>query len=325
MAKIKIGRELKVGLFALITLAALWWGMSFLKGSDLFNTNNVYYAMYDQVNGVQKAAAITIKGYKVGVISDITFDPAKSSKIILHFSIKSRYDIPEDSYARIYSDGLLGGKAVEIELGNSDSYLASGDTLRASMDKDILDIAGSELEFLKQTVGTLATNMNAALANMNKIMEANAGSLSATLGNIAEMSESLKDVVKSEEGDLRAIIANMNTLSATLRDNSGKIDRIVTNFENFSDSLSSAEIPTLIASLSGSLEELNATLGTVNREEGTLGKMVGDPALYDSLVTASSNLSLLLEDLRENPKRYVHFSVFGRKDKEKDKKTDNPE
>lgn len=311
MAKIKIRREVKVGLFAFIALLGLWWGISFLKGSDLFNSSNTYYATYDQINGIQKSSAITIKGYKVGVISDITFDPARSNKIILHFNIKRRYGIPEDSYAKIYSDGLLGGKAIEIVLGKSDVYLANGDTLHSSTDKDLFDIAGSELEFIKQTVNTLTGNMNTTLANVNKIMEENAGSIATTLVNIADMSETLKDVIKSEKNDLRDIISNINSLSATLRDNSGKIDRIITNVESFTDSLGGAEIPTLVSNLSESLEELNVTLGKVNKKEGSLGKLVGDPALYDSLVDATSSLNLLLEDLRANPKRYVHFSLFG--------------
>lgn len=312
---IKLKREVKVGLFALITLFALYWGINFLKGRDLFNINNTYYAMYDQVNGIQKSSAIVIKGFKVGVISDITYNPAQSDKIVLHFSIKNKFKIPENSSARIYSDGLLGGKAVEIELGNSDKYLHDGDTLPSFMDKDLFDIAGSELEFLKQKLNTLTNDISKTLENVDMLITDNAVSIATTFTNIAEISESLKNVVSSEEGDLQDIVKNMNALSATLRDNSGKIDRIVSNVENITDSLNHANIPTLVGNLSHSLGEMNDVLVKINRQDGTLGKLVGDDALYDSLVSATSNLSSLLEDLKENPGEYVHFSLFGRKKK----------
>ena len=126
----KLSREVKIGLYAIITLAALYWGINFLKGQDIFSSSHKYYATYDQVNGVQKSAGIVIKGFKVGVVSDISYDPQKSDRIIVEFSIKRKFQIPENSKARIYSDGLLGGKAIEIELGDSHIYLHDGDTLR---------------------------------------------------------------------------------------------------------------------------------------------------------------------------------------------------
>ncbi len=310
---IKLKREVKVGLFALITLAALYWGINFLRGRDLFNRNNTYYATYDQVNGIQKASAIVIKGFKVGVISNITYDPSQSDKIVLHFDIKSKYHIPENSSARIYSDGLIGGKAVEIELGDSDKFLRDGDTLRSFRDKDLFDIAGSELEFLKQRMNKMANDITETLGAINSLVYDNSEYITKTLANLSEMSGTINSIIKTEEKDLRDIIDNMNALSANLRNNSGKIDNIVTNVEGFTDSLKASNIPTLVNNLSTTLDEMNTMLAKVNNSEGTIGKMVGDEALYDSLVSASSNLSLLLGDLKQNPKRYVHFSLFGRK------------
>ena len=312
---IKLKREVKVGLFALTTILAFYWGINFVKGRDLFNVNNTYYALYDQVNGIQKSSAIVIKGYKVGVISDIMYNPAKSDKIVLEFSIKNKFKIPENSSARIYSDGLLGGKAIEIELGDSEIYLQNGDTLPSFMDKDLFDLAGSELEFFKQRLNTLTNDIGETLNNFNMLISDNAESIANTFTNISEISESLKDVVQNEEGDLQDIINNMNALSATLRNNTGKIDNIVSNVESITDSINRANIPTLVGNLSSSLTEMNDMLVKINHQDGTLGKLVGDEALYDSLVVATTNLSLLLEDLRENPEDYVHFSLFGRKKK----------
>ena len=149
--KLKLSREFKIGFFGILMIAALYWGINFLKGRDLFTSSVHYYAVYDQVNGLQSSAAVLIKGYKVGSISDISFDPERSDKVVVEFSIKSKFKIPDDTKARIFSDGLMGGKAVELELGKSAKYLQQGDTLFSEINKDFLEVAGSEFEFLKPT------------------------------------------------------------------------------------------------------------------------------------------------------------------------------
>ncbi len=308
---IKLKKEVKVGLFALITLAGLYWGVNFLKGHDLFSGDNTYYATYDQINGIQKSSDIVIKGFKVGVISDITYDPAVSKKIVLHFSIRNKFRIPENSSARIYSDGLLGGKAVEIELGDSDKYLSDGDTLRSFLEKDILDIAGSEIEFLKQKLNSMTNDMSETLKTFNELMSDNSKHITTTLANVSEISGSLNNIISSEEDGIREIINNMNAITASLRKNTGKVENIVTNVETFTDSLKMTNIPTLVDNLSASLGEMNTILARINDEEGTVGKFMNDETLYDSLVSATSNLSVLLEDVKANPKRYVRFSLFG--------------
>lgn len=311
----KIKREVKIGFFAVLMLGALYWGINFLRGQDLFNLSNTYYAAYDQVSGVQKSSAIMVKGFKVGVISDIMYDPAKSDKIILELNIQSKYKIPENSQARIYSDGLLGGKAMEIVLGNSEKCLVSGDTLHSYSDKGFLEMAGSELEYFKQKASSLVDNMNKTLVTVNSMLENNAEGLSRTIDNIAQMSGALNHLIDSEKGHLRSIIEDVNALSGVLKDNAGRIDGIISNVEAFTDSLAVTDIKSVADNINTLLGELHGTLDKLNNGEGSLGKLLTDDGLYDSLTEASNNLALLLEDLKANPKRYVNFSVFGRKDK----------
>ena len=308
---IKMKREVKIGLFAVITLLALYWGINFLKGRDLFNRNMTYYASYEQVNGVQGSSAIFIKGVKVGAVTKILFDPSRSNKVVLELNIKSKYRIPDNSEALIFSDGMLGGKALEIKMGNSPKYLEDGDTLRSAVDKDFLEMAGSEFEGIKQKANLLADNINTTLESLNKVLTENAANINATMTNLADMSGALKEVVKSEQDNLRSIIGNVNDLTTVLKNNSSKIDRIIANVEGFSDSLKNTNVPQLVNELSGTVSELNALVGRINRGEGSLGKFMQNDALYDSLVTASGNLARLLDDVKANPGRYIHISVFG--------------
>ena len=123
-------REVKIGIFGVTMIIAAWAGIRFLKGFDIFSRNSVYYAAYDQINGVQAASPIMMKGVKIGTVTGISFDPQRSDNVVLQFTIKRQYHIPTDSEAKIYSNGLMGGKAIEINYGTARTYLQKGDTLR---------------------------------------------------------------------------------------------------------------------------------------------------------------------------------------------------
>lgn len=307
----KIRREAKIGLYALLMLIALYWGINFLKGKDIFNRTRTYFATYEQVSGIQSSSPIMIRGYKVGVVSDIIYHPEISDKIVLEFSINSRYRIPENSQARIFSDGLMGGKAVEIILGNSDRFLQNRDTLHSSMDKDILEVAGSELEFLKQKVTQVADNLTKTLATLNEILTQNSDNINGSLTNLTQLSESLNRLVTSEHENLRGIIANINTFTQTLNRNAGNMDKIMGDLGTISGKLAETDITAMGDNLTASLDKLNLILNRIESGDGSLGRLINDKELYDSLTAATGNLAQLLEDLKANPGRYVNVTVFG--------------
>ncbi|MCD7969659.1 MAG: MlaD family protein [Alistipes sp.] len=309
--KLKLRSEVKVGIFALITLVFLYWGINFLKGQDLFKRNSTYYATYEEVSGLQKSGSVVVKGFRIGLVSDIIYDPQKSDKIIVEMSIRSKYKIPENSTAKIFSDGLLGGKAIEIEFGPSQMYLHSGDTIRSETDHGMLGFSGSDIEYIKQKAGQLINDLSATLSNINSLVGDNSESINQIFSNIAGMTGTLNNVLASEQGSLRGIISDINELSSTLKNNTGRIDNILGNVEGFTDSLRRADIPALVDNLSGTLKEFNTLLADINAGEGSVGKLLGDDGLYDSLVEASANLARLLEDVKENPQRYINISVFG--------------
>ena len=297
-------------------IAALYWGVNFLKGTDLFSSTVHYYAAYDQVNGLQPSASIVIKGFKVGSVSDIAYDPQRSKNVVVEFAVKSKYRIPRDTKARIFSDGIMSGKSVELELGSSTDFLHEGDTLFSEINKDFLEVAGSEFEFLKQRANDLIGEVLVTLKSINALIGENSSSIRATLDNMAAISGDLRGVLSDQKANLGETMANLNALSHSLERSSGQIERIIGNTADFTDSLSKAQIPSAVAELRGAVGSLGDILGKIESGEGTLGMLVADKALYDSLVASSANLSALLEDLRKHPSRDVNISVFGRRDRD---------
>lgn len=143
-------REVKIGVFAVIMLGCLWGGIRFLSGIDIFSRNIPYYVAYPEINGIQTATPVTIQGVKVGTVTAIGFDPAVSRNVVLQLTVRHSFRIPRDSEARIYSDGIMGGKAIAIEMGGSPQFLSKGDTLRAAETRDMLAAAGTELADVKE-------------------------------------------------------------------------------------------------------------------------------------------------------------------------------
>ena len=160
-------REVKIGIFAVAMIGVAWAGIRFLKGFDIFSRNVEYYAAYDQINGVQNASPIMM--------------------------------IPTDSEAKIFSNGLMGAKAIEITYGTADTYLHKGDTLRSSRDRDLMDVAGSELDFFKQKVSQLTGDLSRALDNLNRLMEDNAGNIAGTLGNLNSVTGDMAEILSAEK------------------------------------------------------------------------------------------------------------------------------
>jgi phospholipid/cholesterol/gamma-HCH transport system substrate-binding protein len=300
-------KEVKVGLFAFLVLVALYWGINFLRGRDIFSLSHTYYAQYDQVNGLQKSSAVTAQGVKIGVVEDIIYNPDRSNKVTLALAIDSRYHIPENSQARIYSSGIMEGKAIEIALGNSPVRLNDRDTLHSYVDPGLLETAGIELGVLTTKLSQTADNATKLLATITSMLEENRTNIDGIMANAQQLSASLA----AESATLHRTLSNIEHFSTTLAHNSGNIDATLGNLNTFSNSLAEVDL----RKLDTSLARMDSLLADINRGRGTLGKLVADDSLYNSLTQASADLSLLLEDVKTNPGRYVTISVFGNKNK----------
>lgn len=301
-------REVKVGVFAVAVLLAAWFGARFLKGSELFSNNYNYYAYYDQVGGIQTASHVMIYGVKVGSVTSVTLNDDPTKGVELELSIDKRYRIPSDSKARIFSNGVMGGKAIDIVMGSSPQYIEDGGTLASEVGVDIIDMAGSELEFFKEKITEVVGSLTTTLDGINALLNENAESLNNIVANVDGITASTDEILREQKVHLSEAIESLNIFAQSLGNNAGHIDTIMTNLDSISTRLAEAD---LVSEVEQTIGHLNTMLAAAEADTGTVGKLLNDAALYDNLSAASDNLSMLLADLKENPKRYVHFSLFG--------------
>ncbi len=310
-------KEVRIGIFAVAMILCAWGGIRFLSGIDIFSRNVDYYAVYDSVNGVQGASPVIMRGVKVGTVTEIKFDPGRSENVALRLTVKRQYGIPADSEAKIVSNSLMGSKAIEIVLGKSTEMLGRGDTIRSGRDRDMMDMAASELDFFKEKISRLTAELSRTLEGISGVVENNASNIEGLTANLNSISKNLDDILTSEKQGLHTAVKGISEFSRTLGDNAGRLDTLMGNMAAFSGKLADADV---VANLDRSLRELNGLLARIDSGEGSMGKLLRDEKLYAELTEAGENLSNLLADLKENPGRYVHFSLFGRSEAREQKR-----
>ncbi|MBR5807742.1 MAG: MCE family protein [Alistipes sp.] len=293
-------KEVKIGIVAVAVLLMAWAGIRFLSGLDVFGRSRTYTAHYEQVNGLQDAATVVISGVKVGQVTGVVLNTEQGG-VDVTLSIDSKFDIPTDSRAMIFSAGLMGGKSIEIKLGEAKEYLESGDAIQTGVTLDMFDTLANELGDIKVKVSTLLDNLNQTIEGVDSLIDDNSKSLTKT---IASLNAVMADLKKSN------IIGNIDGFCATLNQNGAKLDNIITDINSVTKTLNEQNAG---EKLSQAINEVNTLLAKVNSGSGSIGHLVSDDKLYKELAQASQNLSTLLADLKENPKRYINVTVFGTK------------
>lgn len=304
-------KEVKIGIYAIVILLCAWAGIRFLSGVDVFGRHAVYYARYEQVNGVQNAAAVMIRGVKIGKVSEIRVSPDDPTSVEVVLSIPRSYRLPVDSEAKIFSTSIMGSKAIEIVLGSSPEILESGSNINSGYTKDLMAVADSELDYYKDKITTLVENFNTTLKSLNSLVDNNNKSITEALAHLNSITAGLDGAIGKDKQQLADIVTSIDKFTKALSENSAHIDSIMTNVDSVTSALAEKNVG---ESLGESLAELNSVLAKINGGEGTVGRLMCDEQLYANLTQASANLSALLADLKEHPKRYVHFSLFGAKD-----------
>jgi phospholipid/cholesterol/gamma-HCH transport system substrate-binding protein len=325
---VKISKEFKIGVVVVLAIAAFLWGLSFLKGTNLLSRKYYLYAVYPKIEGLIPASPLMIKGYKIGQINSIDLiTKGGEPQVLVTFLLTEDVKIPKGSKAKAISSDLLGTKAVEIEYSSNSEFVSNGDTLIADAEIGLQQSVNAQIAPLKAKTEALIGSIDSAVTVVTTILnpktrdnlEKSFESVRKAILTLEQTAYKLDDLVGSEKAKISAILTHLNGITANLDKNGQKLDNILTNFNTISDTLAKAQIAEAINNTNKSMKELNALLAGINAGQGTLGKLAKNDSLYFNLNRSTADLDKLLKDLRYNPERYIHFSVFGRKDKNKPK------
>lgn len=304
--KFKFSRELWIGALVIATVAVLYFGVNYLKGINIFNPTNYYYVKFDRVNGLSVSSPITIKGYKIGLIKDIIYnydDPKDGVVVVLQVDDDLR--IPVNSQAVLTSE-LLGGANVSLNLNAEMNgvFYKKGDTIPSFIDDGIMATVTAEI---MPRVQSIVPQLDSLLVSLKMI--AGDQAIQKSLGNIQRLTANLESASVSLNGlmknDVPVIMKNVNT--------------ITTDFSKVSANLSHVDFQATMKRVDNTLANLQTITDKVNRGEGTVGMLLNDKTLYNNLANTAGSANELLIDLKANPKRYVQFSLWGKKDKSESK------
>jgi phospholipid/cholesterol/gamma-HCH transport system substrate-binding protein len=312
----KISNETKIGVLAVVALAALILGFNFLKGSSLFQHTKKLYAIFDNVEGLETSNAVQIDGLNIGSISGINeSDKDLSSGIVVTITLKKDVHIPKNSVGVINS-GLISSATIVINKGTDNEFLGDGDTLRTKKQSNLLtQVQASVNPIIVQLGGTL-TSLDSLIEVIGSMFDPKLkNNFSSIVANLASSSAELQRMLNTQSGYLATSLKNVSDFTGNLNKNNDHITHTLDNLDKTSASLASAKIPEAVQSIQSTMTELKGVVGKLNSTDGSLGLLINDRHLYQNLEATTRSLNTLLDDLRVHPKRYVNISVFGKKDK----------
>lgn len=325
----KIRKEVKLAITAIAAVIILVWGINFLKAKALFDRNNVFYGIYERVDGLKVSSSVIYRGYHVGQVNAIRFVGKRYDKVLVQFSIGKDLEIPANSIAVIQSTDLMGSKSVNIVPGNALEYAQSGDTLRTEMELGLMEQVNKQIQPLKNKAENILGSLDSLLTDLQDLFNSNTKghiesslrSVQNTLNNVEHASGSLDQLITGQSSRISSILQNINSISANLQQNNENISRGIDNIVVISDSLRSVNMNKTICRLNDILLELDSIARKINRGKGTFGEMVNNDDLYYNLTDVTENLNKLLVEFRADPKKFVSLSLIdfgGGRKKDKD-------
>ena len=306
--------EIKTGILVVLGIGLFIFGFSYLKSNDIFVSDRIFYAVYDDVEGVVKSTPVTVNGFPVGSIQDISF--FKNNSLLVKFRVENDIKFSINSIAQIYETGLIGGKALGIIPANDNSRTAVyNDTLASSVAPGLTELVNEKLTPLQENIESMIVSANNVLDKVNAIFDdptranlrTSVSDFSETIKDLKETSKMIKSVMKSNKLSIDQTITNVLDIS--------------TDLSEISKTINQSELNTTMKNFKNSSEGLSRVLNNINEGNGTISKLIDNDSLFQNLNDASKSIDLLIEDIRLNPKRYIHFSVFGKKNKPVQAKT----
>jgi len=315
----KISNETKIGALTAIAIVLLVLGFNFLKGKTFFGKSHNLFAKYTNVQGLASSNPVVINGLQVGTVYSITTDK-NMKEILVNMTMTKDVNIPVNSIA-IIKPSLLGITSIEIKLGDAQTYVPKNGYIATEATAGIFNDVLSKVDPILYQVTKAVTSIDSVLMSVNRILDPNAkNNISATLANLNKTttnligaSASLQTLLNTQTGALAGTINNLNSFTASLDKNSGKITSTLDNLDKTATNLSQLDLQKTLTYLNNTIGDLKSTIGKLNTTTGTAGLLLNDTKLYNNLTATANKLNLLIDDLKTNPKRYINISVFGKK------------
>ena len=291
-------KEVKIGLTGVVALCLLIYGINYLKGIEMFKPTNYFYVKFQNINGLTKSSPVFADGYRVGIVSDLYYDYSKPGNVVAEIDIDPKLRIPKGSTAELETD-LLGAMKLSILLANNprERYQA-GDTIPGFINSGAMGAVAQmvpNIEKMLPKLDSILTSLNTLLASP---------AIPATLNNVQELTAHLNTTSKHLE----------TMMGKDLPELTGKLNSIGDNFLLISDNLKQIDYAEAMKKVDETLANVKIITDNLTNTNGTVGLLLNDPSLYQNLTKTTQNAADLLEDLKAHPKRYVHFSIFGKKD-----------
>ena len=317
----RISKEFKSGFIFLLAIIFLVYGLKYLKGLNVFQTNKPYYAIYDDIDGLQIGSSIRLNGFNVGMVNNIILN--SDNNLVVTLNIDGLDNIPENSICKIVNQDLMGTKGVSLILGQSNSFASSGDTLLGRVENSLQDEVNAQILPLKNKAEGLIGSVDSLLTIVTAVLNKNTRnslsnsikSLDETFAILSKTMVKIDSMVYDNDARVSKVLSNLESITTNLNDSSSGIKPILYNLSSISDTLSNANFGSLV-------NNINKISNNINSGSGSLTKLMNDEKLYNNLEKSTSELAELIEDIKNNPKRYVNFSILGGTNKSFEKKKD---
>jgi phospholipid/cholesterol/gamma-HCH transport system substrate-binding protein len=304
----RFSKEIKVGLLAIVSLTILYLGFNFLRGIDFFSPTSTYYVIYDEVDGLNPGNNVVINGFAVGRVSNISLLPQQNNQILVQIDIDDKIELGRNTVAILKSSDVLGTKVIELVVETPViNPIADGGYLEGELDRGIVSA-------LLETAEPITADLSTTIRNLNIILETlanNTAYITSTLNNVEQTSQGLKRMVMDNRVQMNQMLANYNEVALDLSRTLREIPPVLIKASQVADSIQSLDFSQTMAKTQQAIETLNSALAKLDEGQGTLANLINDDSLYVNLNKAAEDLDRLLIDIRENPGRYINFSIFG--------------
>jgi phospholipid/cholesterol/gamma-HCH transport system substrate-binding protein len=304
---LKLSKEIKSAIFVLTTILLFIFGFNYLKGTSLIDKQKTVYAVYDEVDGLLVGANVMINGLSIGNVTELDFLP-NSTKIVVTLKVKDKINFSSNSTATIYETGVLGGLAISINpIFEKGLIINSGDTLKSSIRPGLTELINRQIEPLQRKLENTLTSVDSIFSGASYVLN------KETQNDIKESLNVLTSAIKAIDNSSKIIEKTLTEKNSQINNSIDNIEFISSNLANVSNDLNDFGLANVLSNLEMSINGINSIVNNLNSENSSLGNLINNDDVYENLNASIENLNLLITDIKTNPKKYVHFSVFGRK------------